>query len=131
MKREEVYKEIESLFGVVPGFFKLLPESSLEYEWKSFRKTFFDEGAIPNKYRELIALGGAAVGRCKYCVYYHAAVAKLHGATDEEIEEAIRVVKTSNGWSTYINGMQMDYEEFKKEVDQAVEYVSGKQVVHA
>lgn len=31
----------------------------------------------------------------------------------------------------YINGMQMDYEEFKKEVDQAVEYVSGKQVVHA
>lgn len=129
MNREEVYKEIEGLFGVVPGFFRLLPESSLEHEWKSFRTTFFDEGAIPNKYRELIALGAAAVGRCMYCAYYHAAVARLHGATDEEIEEAVRIVKTSNGWSTYIHGMQMDYEEFKKEVDQAVKYVREKMAV--
>src|SRR5512143_18114 len=52
--REQVYKEIEGVFGLVPSFFKEVPDSSLELEWKLFKKVQLDEGPIPNKYRELI-----------------------------------------------------------------------------
>jgi len=43
-----------------------------------------------------------------------------------EIEEAVHYMKNSAGWSTYINGMQRDYDQFKKEVHQACEHVRGK-----
>jgi hypothetical protein len=33
MSRQEVYREIEEAFGLVPTFFKLVPDSSLELEW--------------------------------------------------------------------------------------------------
>jgi len=49
------------------------------------RTVQFDEGAIPNKYRELIGLGIAATTRCRYCTLFHAEIAKLFGATDAEI----------------------------------------------
>jgi len=34
MSREDVYKDITEMFGFVPSFFKVLPDSSLELEWK-------------------------------------------------------------------------------------------------
>jgi hypothetical protein len=50
-------------------------------------------------------------------------VAKLYGATDDEIEDAFHFAKSSAGWSTYINGLQMDYDEFKSELDRSVAYI--------
>jgi alkylhydroperoxidase/carboxymuconolactone decarboxylase family protein YurZ len=50
-------------------------------------------------------------------------MAKLNGATDAEIEDAIHFAKSSAGWSTYINGLQLNFEEFKKEIDMACEHV--------
>jgi hypothetical protein len=50
-------------------------------------------------------------------------VAKLNGATDAEIEDAVHFAKSSAGWSTYINGLQLDYDQFKAEVLQACEHV--------
>jgi AhpD family alkylhydroperoxidase len=123
MTREEVYKEIEEMFGLVPSFFKLVPDSSLELEWKLMKRVQFDDGAIPNKYRELIGLAISAVTKCRYCTVYHTELARLNGATDEEIEDAVHYAKSSAGWSTYLNGMQVDYDQFKKEVTQACEYV--------
>ncbi len=127
MNRQEVYKEIEQMFGLVPSFFKMIPDSSLELEWKLFKRVQFDEGPIPNKYRELIGVAIAAVTKCRYCSLYHTEVAKLNGATDAEIEDAIHFAKSSAGWSTYLNGMQMDYEQFKSEVKGACEHVRSMQ----
>lgn len=123
MTREQVYKEIEGMFGLVPGFFKEVPDSSLELEWKLFKRVQFDEGPIPNKYRELIGVAISAVTKCKYCALYHTEVARLNGATDAEIEDAVHYAKSSAGWSAYINGMQVDYETFRGEVLQACEHV--------
>ena len=81
MTREEVYKEIEGMFGLVPGFIKAVPDSSLELEWKLMKRVQFDEGPIPNKYRELIGVALSAVTKCKYCAYFHTEAAKLNGAT--------------------------------------------------
>lgn len=122
MSRKEIYKEIEGVFGLVPGMFKSIPDSSLELEWQLFKRVQFDQGAIPNKYRELIGVAISAVTKCRYCAFYHTELAKLNGATDAEIEDAVHYAKSSAGWSAYINGMQLDYEQFTKEVLQACEH---------
>jgi len=44
-------------------------------------------GAIPRKYRELIALGIALTTQCPYCLDVHTRGAKRAGATREEIAE--------------------------------------------
>jgi AhpD family alkylhydroperoxidase len=120
--RDEVYAEIRSMFGAVPGFFDLVPDYTIAQEWELFRRVQFDEGPVPNKYRELIGVGIAAITHCQYCIYYHTEVAKLCGATDEEIVDAVHFAKSSAGWSTYLNGMQYDLAQFKREIDGAVTY---------
>jgi AhpD family alkylhydroperoxidase len=46
-----------------------------------------DDGAIPRKYRELIALAVACTTQCPYCLDVHARNAKRAGATREEVAE--------------------------------------------
>jgi AhpD family alkylhydroperoxidase len=125
MNRQQVYKEIEEMFGLVPTFIKVIPDSSLEMEWRLMKQVQFDEGPIPNKYRELIGLGIAATSKCRYCAYFHTVAAKLNGATDAEIEDAVHFAKSSAGWSTYINGLQIDYEQFKQEIDQISRHIKS------
>jgi AhpD family alkylhydroperoxidase len=45
-------------------------------------------GAIPKKYRELIALAVACTTQCPYCLDVHTRGAKRAGATREEVAEA-------------------------------------------
>jgi len=114
-KRQKVYKEIESTFGFVPTFLKSLPDQTIDLEWELMKRIQFEPGHIPNKYRELIGLGVAAATRCKYCTLFHTEAAKLSGATNEEIQEAAQFAKSTMGWSTYVNALQFDYEQFKEE----------------
>jgi AhpD family alkylhydroperoxidase len=46
-----------------------------------------DEGAIPRKYRELIAIAVACTTQCPYCLDVHTRAAKRAGATREEVAE--------------------------------------------
>ena len=123
MNRKQVYAEIEQTLGMVHGFFKALPDSTLELEWKLMVQSQMAEGPIPNKYRELIGVAISATTKCKYCAFFHTEMAKLNGATPEEIEDAVHYAKSSAGWSAYINGLQYDFEQFKGEVLQACEHV--------
>ena len=50
------------------------------------------DGAIPRKYRELIALGVALTTQCSYCIDVHTRHARAHGVTKEELAEAAFVV---------------------------------------
>jgi len=122
MNRQQVYRDIEETLGVVPGFLKKLPDSTLELEWGLMKQSEMAPGAIPNKYRELIGLAVAAATRCKYCTLFHTEMAKLNGAMNEEIEDAVHFAKSTMGWSTYLNGLQIDYDEFKKELSKAVDH---------
>ena len=47
-----------------------------------------DNGAIPRKYRELIAIAVSATTQCAYCMEAHAKAAHAAGATHEEAVEA-------------------------------------------
>jgi AhpD family alkylhydroperoxidase len=47
-----------------------------------------EDGAIPRKYRELIALAVASTTQCHFCLEVHAKAAKQAGCTEEEVAEA-------------------------------------------
>jgi len=122
LTREEIYADMQSKLGVVPSMFKALPDETLEAEWNLYQQSEFVQGAIPNKYRELIGVAVAAAMKCQYCAYYHTEMAKLNGASKEEIEDAVHVAKSGGGWSTYIHGLQIDFDQFKREIDQACDF---------
>lgn len=46
-----------------------------------------ENGAIPKKYRELIALAVACTTQCPYCIEAHSKAAKAAGATRREVVE--------------------------------------------
>jgi len=48
-----------------------------------------EDGKIPRKYRELIALAVAHTTQCVYCIEAHTKAAKKVGATKEEVAEAV------------------------------------------
>ena len=65
---------------------KLAPE---DYEaWLGMQKIVGRDGAIPKKYRELLAIAVACTTQCAYCLDAHTKGAKAAGATREEIVEA-------------------------------------------
>jgi AhpD family alkylhydroperoxidase len=57
--------------------------------WRNFSRTVFKEGALPEKYKQLIAVAVAHVTQCPYCIKSHTAQAVRKGASEEEIMEAI------------------------------------------
>src|SRR5262249_4883225 len=57
----------------------------------SFDKAAVADGAIPIKYKELIAVTVALTTQCPYCIDIHSANARKAGATDAEIVEAAMV----------------------------------------
>jgi len=111
----------------VPTFVKSIPDATLDLEWELLKRVQLADGPIPNKYRELIGLGIAAVIKCRYCMFFHTEIAKLNGATDAEIEDALHYTKSSVGWSAYISGQQTEFEQFKKEVVQISQHVRSMQ----
>ena len=131
MIRHDIVREIKETLGLVPSFFKALPESELEIEWQAFKRVEVDEGPIPHKYRHLIGLGLAAADTCRFCVFYHREMAKLFGASDAEIEAALRYVKSCSGWSAYVNGLELDFGQFQDEIRQVCRHIRETEAVKA
>src|SRR4029077_586114 len=122
--RHDADRDIEQTLGLVPEFFKRVPDYLLPTEWASFKSLVLsDETAIPNKYKELIGLAVSGATRCRYCAYFHTEAARLFGATDDEINETALIAKNTMGWSTYLNTLQFDYKEFVEEFDQIVSHI--------
>lgn len=67
----------------------LAPEAMKAF-W-AFDKAAVADGAIPVKYKELIAVAVAHTTQCPYCIDIHAGNARKAGATDAELVEAALV----------------------------------------
>jgi AhpD family alkylhydroperoxidase len=112
------YRDIEQTLGMVPGFFKMFPEVGVAGAWSEFKTVQLNpQTALSGKTKELIGLAVSAQIPCQYCIYFHTAAAKLNGATDEEIREAVAMAAIARHWSTVLNGMQVDLGGFKRETD--------------
>jgi AhpD family alkylhydroperoxidase len=64
---------------------------AMEAFW-AFDKAALADGAVPKKYKELIAVAVALTTQCPYCLELHQKAAKDAGATQEEISETALVV---------------------------------------
>jgi len=57
----------------------------------AFDKAALAEGAIPRKYKELMALAVAFTTQCPYCIEIHSNNARGLGTSDHEIAEAVLI----------------------------------------
>jgi AhpD family alkylhydroperoxidase len=115
------YRDIEQTLGAVPPMFKLYPPAGIAGAWREFKTVQLNpKSALPGKHKELIGLAVAAQVPCRFCVYFHTQAAKLNGASDQEIAEALAMAGLTRHWSTFLNGTLMSESTFRKEVDQIV-----------
>jgi AhpD family alkylhydroperoxidase len=70
----------------------------------AFDKLAVAEGAIPLKYKELIAVGVAVTTQCPYCIEIHIANARKAGATDAELAEATIVAAALRAGAAITHG---------------------------
>ena len=69
--------------------------------FKAFNRSVFADGALPVKTKQLIAVAAAHVTQCPYCIRIHTKAALRHGATPEEIMEAIWVAAEMRAGAAY------------------------------
>jgi AhpD family alkylhydroperoxidase len=124
---QATYKDIEQTLGIVPGFFKMFPESGIAGAWNEFKSVQLNPRTrLDAKTKELIGLAVAAQIPCHYCVYFHSAVAKANGATDDELREAVAMASITRHWSTVLNGMQVDFAAFKIDTDTVLKIAADR-----
>jgi AhpD family alkylhydroperoxidase len=70
-----------------------------------FSERVFAEGALPVKTKQLIAVAVAHVTQCPYCIRGHTRAALRHGATAEEIMEAIWVAAEMRAGGAYAHSV--------------------------
>lgn len=104
--------------GEPPKFYKdTYPEHALKQVLKADGALMGDNAKLDAKTRELIGLGVVAQIPCVYCVYIHTKKARIEGATEAEIREAVATAAHVRHWSTILNGMAYDFDALKVEVD--------------
>jgi AhpD family alkylhydroperoxidase len=81
----------------------LTPE--IEDAFKAFGDRVFAAGALDAKLKQLIAVACAHVTQCPYCIRGHTQLAARHGATPQEIMEAIWVAAEMRAGGAYAHSV--------------------------
>jgi AhpD family alkylhydroperoxidase len=69
-----------------------------------FDKAAMAEGAIPAKYKELMAVAVALTTQCPYCIEIHSKKAREAGASDPEIAEVVAVAAALRAGAAITHG---------------------------
>jgi AhpD family alkylhydroperoxidase len=113
---DATYKDIMQTMGKVPAFIQAFPKAGLPGAWAEVKALeLSNDTALPPKVKALISLAVAAQIPCQYCIWADTRDAREAGATDQEIQEAVALSALTRHWSTIFNGMQVDFETFKKD----------------
>lgn len=70
----------------------------------AFDKAAMADGAIPVKYKELMALAVAFTTQCPYCIEIHSGKARQAGASDTEIAEAVTIAAALRAGAAITHG---------------------------
>ena len=70
----------------------------------AFDKAAMAAGAIPVKYKELMALSVAFTTQCPYCIEIHAKKAREAGASDQEISEVVAIAAALRAGAAITHG---------------------------
>jgi AhpD family alkylhydroperoxidase len=118
---EAARADIGKTLGFVPQFFQRFPEEALPGAWDEMKSLQLNPStALPGRSKELIGLAVAAQIPCRYCIYAHTEFAKLNGASETEIGEAVAMAAMTRHWSTFLNGIQTDETKFRAEIAKIV-----------
>jgi AhpD family alkylhydroperoxidase len=82
---------------------RLAPE--MHDAFQAFSRTVFADGALPTKTKQLIAVAVAHVTQCPYCIRGHTKAAMRHGASHEELMEAIWVAAEMRAGGAYAHSI--------------------------
>lgn len=70
----------------------------------AFDKAAMAAGAIPKKYKEMMALAVAFTTQCPYCIEIHANKAREEGASDQEIAEVVAIAAALRAGAAITHG---------------------------
>ena len=70
----------------------------------AFDKAAMAAGAIPAKYKELMAVAVALTTQCPYCIQIHSDKAREAGASEQEISEVVTVAAALRAGSAITHG---------------------------
>jgi AhpD family alkylhydroperoxidase len=70
----------------------------------AFDEAAFKDGAIPVKYKELMAVAVALTTQCPYCIEIHARKARKAGATEQDLAETTLVAAALRAGSAMTHG---------------------------
>src|ERR1700730_1506092 len=75
---------------------------NIEAAFDAFSQRVFADGVLPAKTKQVIAVAVAHVTQCPYCINGHTKAALRHGATPEELMEAIWVAAEMRAGGAYV-----------------------------
>jgi AhpD family alkylhydroperoxidase len=110
--------EIKQTFGFVPEFYKKMAPNTQMSAWLQMRDLEVSpRTALPGKTKSLISLAVAAQIPCRYCIIADTEFAKLEGATDREIAEAVTMAGLARNFGTLLDGLQVDEAAVRRDYD--------------
>lgn len=108
--------DIKSSLGGVPTFVSAIATPALPGLWAQEKALVLSDTALDAKTKALISLAVSAQIPCSYCIASDTADALRAGATRDQIAEAVAVAGLTRNISTILNGMQVDFAQYKAEM---------------
>ena len=87
------------------GIGKLAPDAMDAF--RAYDKVALSDGAIPKKYKELMAIAVALTTQCLYCIEVHRKQAIEAGVTETELAEAIHVAAALRAGAAVTHGTHL------------------------
>jgi AhpD family alkylhydroperoxidase len=113
--KEEIIAYFKEVFGVLPYYFEMLihHKPTLLQAYFKMRSENLKEGALPQKYKELMLVCLNAVERYNWGIGVHARAALSSGATKEELLDAMATTILGGGIPAFREA-SLVYEEVAK-----------------
>jgi AhpD family alkylhydroperoxidase len=84
----------------------MLAKDSTSAFWQ-YDHAALSDGAIPKKYKELMAVAVALTTQCPYCIELHKRTALEAGATEEQLAEVIHVAAVMRAGAAITHGTHL------------------------
>ncbi len=89
----------------LPKMGKLAPETMTAF--RAYDKAALTAGAIPKKYKELMAIAVALTTQCPYCIEVHRQEALKAGVTEQELAETVHVAAALRAGGAITHGTHL------------------------
>ncbi|HVS03208.1 MAG TPA: carboxymuconolactone decarboxylase family protein [Thermoanaerobaculia bacterium] len=111
-------RDIAQLLGTPPPFLQTYPAAAVAGAWQELKALQMSgDTALPARVKELIGLAVAAQIPCRYCSYAHTKAARLNGASEQQVQEALAMAALTRHWSTWLHGIAVDEATFRADFD--------------